>query len=87
MDTGKLKGILESEIDSSIGFIESETTDERKRSLEYYQRDSYGNEVEGRSQIVTSEVAEAVDGALPQIMRIFTQTKNFVDYVPRTQED
>ena len=87
MDTGRLKGILESEIDSSIGFIESETTDERKRSLEYYQRHDYGNEVEGRSQIVTSEVAEAVDGALPQIMRIFTQTKNFVDYVPRTQED
>ena len=87
MDTGRLKGILESEIDSSIGFIESETTDERKRSLEYYQRHDYGNEVEGRSQIVTSEVAEAVDGALPQIMRIFTQTKNFVDYMPRTQED
>lgn len=87
MDTGRLKGILESEIDSSIGFIESETTDERKKSLEYYQRHDYGNEVEGRSQIVTSEVAEAVDGALPQIMRIFTQTKNFVDYVPRTQED
>ena len=87
MDTGRLKGILESEIDSSIGFIESETTDERKRSLEYYQRHDYGNEVEGRSQIVTSEVAEAVDGALPQIMRIFTQTKNFVNYMPRTQED
>ena len=87
MDTGRLKGILEGEIDSSIGFIESETTDERKKSLEYYQRHDYGNEVEGRSQIVTSEVAEAVDGALPQIMRIFTQTKNFVDYVPRTQED
>tara|TARA_R100001463_G_scaffold5261_3_gene18354 strand:- start:2911 stop:4956 length:2046 start_codon:yes stop_codon:yes gene_type:complete len=87
MDTGKLKGILESEIDSSIGFIESETTDERKRSLEYYQRDSYGNEVEGRSQIVTSEVAEAVDGSLPQLMRIFTQTKDFVKFVPRKPED
>ena len=87
MDTGKLKGILESEIDSSIGFIESETTDERKRSLEYYQRDSYGNEVEGRSQIVTSEVAEAVDGSLPQLMRIFTQTKDFVKFVPHKPED
>ena len=87
MDTGKLKGILESEIDSSIGFIESETTDERKRSLEYYQRHQYGNEVEGRSQIVTSEVAEAVDGSLPQLMRIFTQTKDFVKFVPRKPED
>jgi hypothetical protein len=87
MDTGKLKGILESEIDSSIGFIESETTDERKRSLEYYQRHQYGNEVEGRSQIVTSEVAEAVDGSLPQLMRIFTQTKDFVKFIPRKPED
>ena len=87
MDTGKLKGILESEIDSSIGFIESETTDERKRSLEYYQRHQYGNEVEGRSQIVTSEVAEAVDGSLPQLMRIFTQTKDFVKFIPHKPED
>jgi hypothetical protein len=49
MDSGQVKGILENEIDNSIGFIDSETTDERTRALQYYLRENYGNEVEGRS--------------------------------------
>jgi hypothetical protein len=64
MDEGKVKGIVENEIDNSIGYIDSETVEDRKRALEYYLRSPYGNEQEGRSQIVTGEVAEAIDGAL-----------------------
>ena len=58
-DDNKLKSILEAEIDDAIGFLETETTDERQQALEYYLREPYGNEVEGKSQIVTGEVAEA----------------------------
>jgi hypothetical protein len=48
-----------------LGYIESETTEERRRrAINYYNRAFYGNEVEGRSTIVTGEVAEAVDAAL-----------------------
>ena len=74
MDNNTLKGILEAEIDNSLGFIETETTDERRKALQYYNRKPYGNEVEGRSSIVTGEVAEVVDGALPQLIRVFTQS-------------
>jgi hypothetical protein len=47
-----------------LGYIESETTEERRKAINYYNRSFYGNEVEGRSTIVTGEVAEAVDAAL-----------------------
>ena len=77
-DENKLKAIIESEIDDSIGFLETETTEDRQKALEYYLREPYGNEVTGKSQIVTGEVAEAVDGALPQIMRVFTSSKDAV---------
>jgi predicted GNAT family acetyltransferase len=83
MDEGTLKGILDAEIDNAIGFIESETTDDRRKALEYYNRYEYGNEVEGRSQIVTGEVAEVVDGALPQLLRIFTQSDEIVRFEPK----
>ena len=82
MDEGKLKAVLSSEIDDAIGYIDSETTAERAKALEYYLRDYYGNEVEGRSQIVTGEVAEAVDGALPQLIRIFTASDDIVRFEP-----
>ena len=58
-DNTVLVNLVESHIDDSLGFISTETSLERQRALEYYLREPYGNEVEGRSQIVTGEVAEA----------------------------
>lgn len=86
-DDNKLKGIIEAEIDDAIGFLQTETTDERQKALEFYNRENYGNEVEGKSQIVTGEVAEVVDGALPQLMRVFTSTNDAVVFEPVNQGD
>lgn len=87
MDDNKLKGILDSEIENSIGFVETETTDDRSKAINYYNREPYGNEVEGRSSIVTGEVAEVVDGALPQLLRIFTQSDELVRFEPKFPGD
>ena len=87
MDDNKLKGILDAEIENSIGFVETETTDDRSKAINYYNREPYGNEVEGRSSIVTGEVAEVVDGALPQLLRIFTQSDELVRFEPKFPED
>jgi hypothetical protein len=87
MDEGQIKGILENEIDNAIGYIETETTELRRKALDYYLRNPYGNEVEGRSQIVTGEVAEAIDGALPQLIRVFTTTEDIVYFEPTRPED
>jgi len=83
----KLKAILENEIEDAIGYLETETTDERQKALEYYLREPYGNEVEGKSQIVTGEVAEVVDGALPQLMRLFASGDNVVSFEPVNDGD
>ncbi len=82
-----LRGIVESEINDAIGYLETETTDERQQALEYYLREPYGNEVQGKSQIVTGEVAEVVDGALPQLMRVFTSSDDAVVFEPVNQGD
>lgn len=87
MDSGRIKSILEAEIQNSIGWLQSETTTERTRAMNYYLRYPYGNEVEGRSKIVTGEVAEAIDGALPQLMRVFTSTDDIVEFEPVTEDD
>ena len=87
METNDLKSILQAEIDDAIGFIESETVEQRKQALEAYLRQPYGNEVEGKSQIVTGEVAEAIDGALPSLVRIFTGSDNIVVFEPQGPKD
>ena len=87
LDSGSVKSILENEIDNAIGYLDTETTEARQKALEYYLRNPYGNEIEGRSQIVTGEVAEAIDGALPQLIRVFTTTEDIVYFEPKSPGD
>ncbi len=87
MDEQKLKVIVEAEIEDSIGYVETETVEQRTKAINYYNRYEYGNEVEGRSKIVTGEVAEVVDGALPQLMRIFAGSDELGRFEPRMPGD
>ena len=87
MSQDQLKQIVQAEIDGSIGFIETETTQQRQEALQAYLRQPYGNEVEGKSNIVTGEVAEAVDGALPSLVRIFTASDEVVRFDPTGPQD
>jgi hypothetical protein len=82
-----LKSILQAEIDDSLGFLETETVEQRKQALQAYLRQPYNNEVEGKSQIVTGEVAEAIDGALPSLVRIFTGSDQIVVFEPQGPRD
>jgi hypothetical protein len=70
------------EIDNAIGYLETETVAQRAEAMDYYLRKPYGNEVEGASAVVTGEVAEVVDGALPQLMRVFTSNEDAVQFEP-----
>jgi hypothetical protein len=87
MDQLKLKNLIDSEIDNSIGFLMTDTIDDRRKALDYYLRRPYGNEIEGRSQIVTGEVAEVIDGALPQLVRVFTASEDIVRFEPKGPGD
>lgn len=87
MNEATLKGILDNEIDNAIGYLETETTESRRKAIQYYNGEEYGNEVEGRSRIVTREVAEAVDGAMPALMRVFTSSDEVVVFEPKGPED
>ena len=87
MEQNDLKSILQAEIDDAIGYIETETVEQRKQALQAYLRQPYGNEVEGKSQIVTGEVAEAIDGALPSLVRIFTGSDQIVVFEPQGPQD
>lgn len=78
----EIKVVINTEIDNAIGYLETETVEARADAMNAYLRNPYGNEVEGQSQIVTGEVAEAVDGALPQLMRVFTSNEDAVQFEP-----
>jgi len=78
--------LVQSQADDAEAF-NTEIQDERERSLKYYQGDPYGNEIEGRSQVVTRDVLETVEWILPQLVEIFQGSDSVVEFVPNNEED
>ena len=83
----ELKSIIDAHAEDALGVQDGELTAERAYALDRYHGRPYGNEVEGRSQIVSKDLSEAVDWAMPAIMRIFTQGGTVAEFDPVGPED
>jgi len=77
----------QSEVTSTIGRWGSEISNERAAALDYYLGEKYGDEVDGRSQVITREVMETVEWILPSLIRIFSDADNMVSLDPVGPED
>lgn len=58
-----------------------------KAPLDYYLGNPDGKEVEGRSQVTSTDVADAVEWIMPQIMKSFTQNNEIVIFDPIRPDD
>ena len=83
----QIAAICRSQIDASAGYAGGEISNERAEALDYYYGEPYGDETEGRSQIVTREVMETVEWILPSLTRIFTDVDNMVQFEPVNEDD
>ena len=64
----ELLQVISQEVQNSLGYYTSDLSEQRQQSLKYYLGEPYGNEVEGRSAVVTQELLETVEkefGLLP----------------------
>jgi hypothetical protein len=87
MDETELQGIVSAELEDAVSYIDSDVSPIRAKGTEYYRGDPFGNEEEGRSQVVAMEVRDTVSAMLPSLMKVFFSTENVVEYVPRGPED
>ena len=87
MDDFKLKAMISQEVDNSLGYYGGKLTEQRRKFLEYYLGEPYGNEVEGRSQVTSQDTLEVVESVLPSLMRIFTAGESIVEFTPVGPED
>lgn len=68
-------------------YIDTLITPARVQAAEYYRGAPFGDEEQGRSQVVLTEVRDTIQSILPSLMRIFTSGQRIVEYMPRTAED
>jgi hypothetical protein len=77
-----LASIINAELSSSNGWINSDLSAEQEESLDLYYGKEYGNEQEGFSRVVTRDVLETVEGIMPDLMKLFTSGDQVVEFDP-----
>ena len=87
MTEEELQTTVRSYIEDAIQFIDDDISPIRAESTRYYNGEPFGNEVEGRSQVVSRDVRDSVQAILPSMMRVFFGAENMVEFVPRGPED
>jgi len=83
----KLKSVLGNHIENALGYLGGNLSESRKKSLEYYLGDKLGTEIDGRSQVVSTDVSDTIESILPNLLRIFTASDKVVKCEPLTAED
>ena len=69
----ELRHIINNEINNALGFLGGELSTQRKRSLEYYLGEKLGTEIDGRSQVVSTDVSDTIETILPNLIYFQTQ--------------
>lgn len=87
MIDSELIAIIRSHRRDSLGYQDGELSVERSKALDHYHGRPYGNEMEGRSAVVSKDLSETVDWALPAIIRVFLQSGNVAEFQPIGPED
>jgi len=87
MSEEQLQGVISAEIYDAISFIDDDIGGNRALATEYYYGQPFGDEDEGRSQVVSMDVRDTVQGILPSLMRIFFGPERVVEFAPQGPED
>ena len=78
---------IEQEEQIAYGINDSALSDDRAQAIDYYLGDELGNEVEGRSQVVSMDVQDTIESALPQLLKVFVSGDSVVSFNPKGKED
>ncbi len=83
----EIRRIVARKIEQALTWQGTTLARDRGKALRYYRGEKFGNEIEGRSQIVSRDVAEMVDSMLPGILRPFVASEEVVRFEPKGPED
>jgi hypothetical protein len=90
IDSGSLKAILASERSDALAAIEAtKLSSDRSDAMDYYLGDMSKDmpAAEGRSQAVSTDVADTIEGLMPSLMDIFCGSDEVVRFEPVGPED
>ena len=85
MSESQFSASVKASINDAVDYIDGFIAPARAQATQYYRGDPFGNEEEGRSAIVMTEVRDVVQAMIPSLLRIFTASEQVVEYAPRNE--
>mgnify|MGYP001584493172 FL=1 len=87
LSQSQILAAVEIEEQQAYGFLAGDLAYERSKALDYYNGEPFGDEEEGRSQVVLTEVSDVIEGVLPALCKIFAGSDQVLKFEPRNGED
>lgn len=87
LSNGELLARIEQEENIAYGVNDAALSDDRAQAIKYYLGEQFGNEIEGRSQVVSYDVQDTIESALPQLLKVFVAGDRVVTFDPKSPED
>ena len=79
-------GIIKQLLTDAATYVDTELSPDRARASRFYKGEKFGNEVDGRSQVVTTDVRDTIIGILPSLARVFFGAERPLEFQPRNPE-
>lgn len=79
--------MLDAQIDDAASWQRSNLAPDRERAYRAYLGMPDGNEVPGRSQVVSWDVFETIEAAMPDLIEVFCAGDNIAEFEPTGPED
>lgn len=87
LEHDQLIAIIQAHRRNALGYEDGDLSNERAKAMDHYHGRPYGDEVEGRSQVVSRDLSETVDWIMPEVLNVFIKSGNIVEFRPVGPED
>lgn len=86
MSEGEIVSLLDRQLSSATTYVGSETQQLRLNALKFVDGQIDIPERDGRSKVVSHDVADTLNAIMPSLLRVFTATDQIGVYEPRRQD-
>jgi hypothetical protein len=84
LDESDIQTAMHEMVTKAISFVDGELGPQRAEAEKYFKGELFGNEEDGRSKVVMTELRDAILMILPSLLRMFFGAEPAVEYGPST---
>lgn len=80
LEESDIQQVVKRSLERAVNYHDEQIEPDLVKATEFYKARPYGDEQDGKSQVVTSEVRDATLGMLPSLLRIFCGSEHPVEF-------